>query len=74
MFRRSGSSRITEADCTQGICSNWFLRNSSGTKKTLRLRSLAITSITCERLTLLLPETWMLSLESMRNRHERVAY
>ena len=38
----------------------------------LRLRSPAITSIICERLTLLLPETWMLSLESMRKRHDRV--
>ncbi len=73
IFSRLGSRRITDADCTQGICSSCFLRCSSGTKKMLRSMSLAITSRTCERLTLSVPEMAMLSLESRRKRQDWVA-
>ena len=73
-FRWSGNRRITEADCTHGICSNCFFCASNGTKKMLRSISPAITSIIWARLTLLAPVMAILSLESMRNRHDWVAY
>ncbi len=69
--KRLGTKRITLADSTQGICSSCAFCCVSGTKKMLRPMSAPITSMICALVTFSMPVTSMLSLDSMRKRHER---
>ena len=71
IFSRLGSRRMTDADCTQGICSSCFLRSSRRNKEDVAIDvaghhvSEPASGSRCS-----FPEIAMLSLESRRKRHD----
>ena len=63
LTEREERIRMTLADSTEGICSSCALRCARGIKKMLRPMSPPKTSITCARVTLLVPLISMSSLD-----------